>query len=129
LRRGDPIHVEGTLGRWFRADELAEDGPVVTYARDCLANVDRLAWARSLDAIAAFDEASSMARLNLPVQLVAAELDRVSTVEAMTDMARRIRQSRLTVLPEAAHMSIFLRPSLLAETLAATSPADCPPGR
>jgi 3-oxoadipate enol-lactonase len=121
VRRGDPTDVEGTLGRWFRADELAEDGPVVTYARDCLINVDRQAWARSLDAIATFDEASSVSRLTLPVQLVAAELDRVSTVEAMRDMAGRIPGSRLTVLPKAAHMSIFLRPHLLAKTLTETS--------
>lgn len=118
VRRGDPVDVEGTLRRWFRADELVQDDPVVTYARDCLLTVDRPSWARSLDAIAEFDRAASVTGLDLPTHLMAAEHDGVSTVAAMTSMAERLPRSHLTVLPGAAHMSMFLRPGGLAESLA-----------
>ena len=88
LRSSDPVDADAVLGRWFTPPRLP-GGPVVSYARRCLQQADRRAWAAALDAIARYDRAARIASIRAPVALVAAELDRVSTPAAMSAMAGR----------------------------------------
>jgi pimeloyl-ACP methyl ester carboxylesterase len=108
------VDVAAALRRWFRPDELAAGGPLVDYARACLESADRAAWADSLQAIAEYDRAAQVPSLPMPVHLVAAELDTVSTPAAMAELRDRVRTARLQVLPGAAHLSPFTRPADLA---------------
>jgi pimeloyl-ACP methyl ester carboxylesterase len=117
LRAGAPVDVEAALDRWFRPDE--RDGPLAGYARDCLLSADRTAWADALDGIAAYDRSADVPRLRMPVLLLAAEHDPVSTVEAMAALRDRVPGARLEVLAGAAHLSPFTRPERLAELLRA----------
>jgi pimeloyl-ACP methyl ester carboxylesterase len=121
LRRGDPIDLDTALGRWFRPDELDADGPVVRYARRCLRDVDRSRWATAQAAIADNDRSTRVAAIDVPVTLIAAELDQVSTPAAMADLAHRVRSARLHVLADAAHMTPFTAPARLAELLLAAA--------
>lgn len=113
--RAAPIDASTSVARWFSSPELAADGPAVRYARKMLAGADRSQWADALTAIAGFDCSARTGEITAPTTVVAAELDRVSTVAAMSEMAERITGARLTVLPDAAHMSPFSDPVRLTE--------------
>jgi pimeloyl-ACP methyl ester carboxylesterase len=116
-----PVDVEGGLVRWFRPHELQAAGPVVRYARHCLENADRQLWAQALRAIATYDSSAAVASIEVPFTAIAAQLDAVSTPEAMTAMAARVRHGRTRVLPGAAHMSPFVDPDALAALVLSAS--------
>ena len=117
LRRGGPVDIDAALSRWFTAPERQANGPVVRYARECLADADRRSWAAALDAIARYDRAGCVAAISAPVTLIAAELDPVSTPAVMSALASRLPRASLTVLPGAAHMSPFTDPAALASVM------------
>jgi pimeloyl-ACP methyl ester carboxylesterase len=117
LRRGDPVDPDAALGRWFTAAELRGNSPVVQYARRCLQQADRRSWAAALEAIAGYDRSDRVAAISVPVMLIAAELDPVSTPAAMSALASRLPWASLTVLPGAAHMSPFIDPAALARLI------------
>jgi len=114
LRRGDQVDPDAALGRWFTAAELGGNGPVVRYARRCLQQADRRSWAAALEAIAGYDRSDRVAAITVPVMLIAAELDQVSTRAAMSALASRLPQAGVAVMPGAAHMSPFIDPAALA---------------
>jgi pimeloyl-ACP methyl ester carboxylesterase len=114
LRHGDRVDVGAALGRWFTAPELRAGGPVVTYARRCLQQADRASWAAALEAIAGYDRAGRVGSIAVPVTLIAAGLDQVSTPAAMSALAGRLLRPALQVLPGAAHMSPFSDPARLS---------------
>jgi pimeloyl-ACP methyl ester carboxylesterase len=114
LRDGGPVDTGAALGRWFTPAELDRRGPVVSYAQRCLEQADHRSWAAALDAIARYDRAGRTGSIQVPASLIAAELDQVSTPEAMSAMAGRLPRATLQVLPGAAHMSPFTDPAALA---------------
>ncbi|MDX6629264.1 MAG: 3-oxoadipate enol-lactonase, partial [Gaiellales bacterium] len=114
LRAGDPVDVDDTVSRWFRPRELDPEGPVVGYARGCLRDADREAWADALDASAVCDRLTAVAALEIPVTLIAGAFDQVATPEEMDGLRERIHGSRLHVLGGAAHMTPFADPARLA---------------
>nr|WP_064571675.1 alpha/beta hydrolase [Gordonia sp. LAM0048] len=111
------VDVDGTLGRWFSADELRNDGPVVRYAREAVAAADHASWASALRAIAHFDCSQRTASISCPVTVLAAEHDTVSDIASMEAMHRRIPGSDFVVRAGAWHMSIFDDPVALAQML------------
>jgi pimeloyl-ACP methyl ester carboxylesterase len=117
LRRGDPVDPDAALGRWFTAAELRGNSPVVQYARRCLQQADRRSWAAALESIAGYDRSDRVAAISVPVRLIAAELDPVSTPAAMSALASRLPRASLTVWPGAAHMSPFIDPAALARLI------------
>lgn len=124
LRRGDPVDVGAALGRWFTEPELGSGGSVVTYARRCLNEADPGTWAAALDAIAGYDRAGRAASVEMPVTLIAAERDQVSSPAAMAAFASHLPRGRLQVLPHAAHMTPFTDPAALAQRILGASRAE-----
>lgn len=118
LRGGQQVDIAAALRRWFTGIELARDEPVVDYARGCLRRADRRIWAAALDDIARYDRARRVGTIAVPVTLIAAELDQVSTPASMAALAGRLRRATLHVLPGAAHMSPFTDPAALARLIA-----------
>jgi pimeloyl-ACP methyl ester carboxylesterase len=82
-----------------------------------MSEVDPELWADDVDAIAVYDRSAAVGALTMPVTLIAAELDRVATVAAMTELAGRLANAALTVLPGAEHMTPFVEPDALAGLL------------
>lgn len=119
--RGHPVDVGAGVARWFTAGELAADGPAVHYARALLEQADRRAWAAALYAIATYDASARVAAVRVPTASVAAELDPVSTPEAMGDIVALLPSARLQVLAGAMHMSPFTDPHALAAGLRAAA--------
>ena len=66
---------------------------------------------------------SLRAALGVPVALIAAELDQVSTPAAMSALAGRLPRASLVILPVAAHMSPFTDPAALARLIRCGRPA------
>jgi pimeloyl-ACP methyl ester carboxylesterase len=124
LREGEPVDVNAAMRRWFRPAELEAGGAVVDYARRCLTAADRSSWAAALEEIARFDRSHKTPGLGVPLTLVAAEFDQVSTVDAMRALADRAPTSKLHVLRDASHMSPFLTPAALAALLVDASAAS-----
>lgn len=119
MRASGTVNAEGTLARWFAPDELAADGPLVRYARHCLTAADPVAWAHDLDAIGSYDRSEDVPALDISTTLIAAELDQVATVDAMTALAGRLPHARLHVVG-GSHMSPFVHPDRLTELLKAS---------
>lgn len=125
VRSGAPVDVGGALARWLTPEQVEAGGAVVDFIRRCLDGVDRMMWADELDAIATYDRRADLAQIDVPATVIAAQLDQVGTVEEMTDVARRLPDAVLQVLPGASHMSAFLDPpALAARFLAAARRAD-----
>jgi pimeloyl-ACP methyl ester carboxylesterase len=129
LRDGEPVDAGAALGRWFTPAELARGGPVVSYARRCLEQADRRSWAAALDGIARYDRAGRAGSLQVPVTLIAAELDQVSTPAVMSALADRLPRARLRILRGAAHMTPFTDPAALAGLISPPRPGRWPSSR
>jgi pimeloyl-ACP methyl ester carboxylesterase len=117
LRRGEPVDVEQTLSRWFVPGELAAGGPLVDYARTCIADADPALWANDLDAIAVYDRRDALSEIRTPTTVIAAEQDRVGNPDEMGAIADAIPEAQLVLVPQASHMSQFLDPDALAARL------------
>jgi len=111
------IDVDATLARWFSPDELRAGGRLVDYARRCLVESDHEQWAEALEAIAGYDRSGDIGQLEMAVTLVAAELDQVSTPQAMAAMAERLPHATLKVLAGASHLTPFLNATELTRLL------------
>jgi len=123
IRSGQVPPADATLARWFSPTELAAGGDAIDEARSELASASALDWARALDAIAVYDASSRTPDLRMPVTLIAAGGDAVSTPAAMGDLQRRLPDARLDVHPEWHHLSPFLDPRALARLLEAGADA------
>ena len=117
LRRGDPVDVDATIGRWFLPDEIAADGPVVRYARRCLEQADRNLWSDELEAIAVYDRRTDLSSITVQTSIIASEFDKVGTPEQMAAMASAIPASRFERVANASHMSQFTDPVALADRI------------
>ena len=121
VRDGPPVDVAAGLARWFTPAELAEDGPAVRYARGRLEDADRVAWSAALAAIATYDASERVAAVTAPTTSVAAELDPVSSPDAMGRVVALLPTARLEVMIGAMHMSPFTDPAGLADRLRAAA--------
>lgn len=117
LRSAQPVDVDGALQRWFRPDELDPDDWLVGYARECLVDADRRAWATALGGIAAYDRSDAVHNIAAPTTLICAELDPVSDPDSMRALTSRLPHARLHLQRGAAHLSPLLRPGPLAAQL------------
>ena len=118
LRSGG-ADLETMLGRWFTDAERAEPDGVAATVRRALHAADPERWAEALDQIAAFDDLGELARVPVPVDVVAAELDGVSPPEHMTLIADAVPSGVLHVLTGARHLVPLQRPEEVARILRA----------
>lgn len=119
ITHGNIPGVEATLERWFSVHELNQNADIVEVARRCLLTASMPDWGRALSAIACYDSSAEAPSLTMPVTLVAAGNDAVSTPEVMNGMASRMPDSRLQVRDGWHHMSPFADPDELARLLIA----------
>ena len=94
--------VDGTLERWFNKDFLA--APEVARVRARLLSDSPSAWAAAWEAISEHDALDRLGSVDVPVLVVAGELDLAIPVEAMRALAAAIPGSQFAVLPGAPHM-------------------------
>ena len=121
LRAGTPVDIEAGVRRWFTPDEIAEDGPVVRYARQRLATVSPSAYADSLQALADYDRRAAVAAIRTPAVLLCGRLDEGCTPSVMSTLAADLSDATLDVVDEWAHMSPFVDPAGFADRLRAAA--------
>jgi pimeloyl-ACP methyl ester carboxylesterase len=122
LRGGQTPDAAAALDRWFTEEERREGSPVIEYGRRRLRDVDPAVWADALDSIAHFDREDELASITVPVVLIAAEGDSVSTPETMRAMALRLPRGRFHLLQGTSHLGPFLRPDAIVSLLRAGVP-------
>lgn len=127
LDAGNPIDVDAALHRWFRPAELAARPPFIDRIAAELTQADRRSWATALRGIAAFDGSSVSRRVVAPTTLIAAEYDPVGTPDAMRELAGRVPMATIRIVPDAAHMSLFLDPDGFAAALDPAAPGTGAP--
>ena len=108
-----------SLARWFTADELAADGPVVAAVRTRLETADAQAWAGALDMIAGFDVMAALPAITVPVDVVAAEFDGVAVPGHMAAIAAALPRSRYLMVTGAHHLLPMQEPGLVGGVLTA----------
>jgi pimeloyl-ACP methyl ester carboxylesterase len=65
----------------------------------------------------AHDSLTKADALDIPLLVVAAELDRVASSEAAREVARRVRGARLVEVPYATHYCLYDRPNFIASVI------------
>jgi 3-oxoadipate enol-lactonase len=110
--------LAGTLSRWFTPGALAVNGWPVRYARDLVQRTEVGNWAASWRALARVDTLSRLGALDLPVRVIAGELDPSSTPVSMRAISEAIPGAEFTIVPDAPHMLSLERPTDLAALLA-----------
>ncbi|MFM2185456.1 MAG: alpha/beta fold hydrolase [Burkholderiaceae bacterium] len=74
--------------------------------RRVLLQQDAASYAAACEAVAAVDYADALSRIRCPVHVLAGGLDAGATPEMAQAIAQRIPAARLTVLPQASHLSV-----------------------
>ena len=116
-KHGAESQLAGVLTRWFTPEWLALNGWAVRYARERIIRSMSENYAGAWRAIADPHLFDRLHELKTTTKLIAAELDKGATVEAMREMAKKIHKAKLQVIEGAAHMVSLMRPAELAEAL------------
>jgi 3-oxoadipate enol-lactonase len=116
-REGTQAIVEATLQRWFTPAFIHSDSPALRRVRDEFVGIDRSGYAACCDVIGAMDLRPEIAAIRTPTAIIAGREDPATPVAMMEAIQQSIAGSRLTVLPDAAHLLAVERPGATAELL------------
>ncbi|MDN3352682.1 alpha/beta fold hydrolase [Actinomadura sp. DC4] len=114
---GMAAQVVPSLTRWFTPAALASNGWGVRYARECVLRGDTADWSGAWRAFRNFDVQDGLARLDLPVLVLAGDQDASTTPAIMSEIATRIPGARYRELPGAPHMQSLETPDLVTAAL------------
>jgi 3-oxoadipate enol-lactonase len=103
-RRGMAVLVEETLQRWFTPAFLAQDPPVVRQIREMIRSTPVEGFVGCSQAIRRLNYLERLSRITVPTLIVVGEDDPGTPVAASEAIHARIPQSRLQVIPSAAHL-------------------------
>jgi 3-oxoadipate enol-lactonase len=117
---GVESQVATTLLRWFTPATLAANGPCVRYARSTIRRLSVEQWAGSWRVLATVDALAGLPRIEVPVHVVAGEMDLSTTPEMMRGIAALVPSAAFSVVPGAAHMIPLEAPRLLSRILLST---------
>jgi 3-oxoadipate enol-lactonase len=116
-RDGVESQITQTLDRWFTPATFATRPQAVAYAGRQLRTIDGAAWVASWRALAALDTCDRLGGLALPTHLVAGEHDRSTPAQLAWEIAARIPDATVAVLPNTAHMLSLEAPLDLAHEI------------
>ena len=103
--QGLGVLVEGTLERWFTVPYLKENSPGVDLIRSEFLATPVAGYIGCTQAILDLDYLDRLSGIDMPTIIMVGEEDPGTPVEASKAMHERIPNSKLVVLPSAAHMS------------------------
>lgn len=115
IEQGMASQVTETLERWFTPGFIAGNG--ADAIRDRLLETDPQAWNSAWQAISHIDTAPRLSEIRLLTLCIAGALDAASPPAALNEIARRIPNARLLVLPDAPHMMQVECPHLFAAAI------------
>ncbi|MBM7345316.1 alpha/beta fold hydrolase [Pantoea coffeiphila] len=114
--QGMDAQVAPSLTRWFRPDDLAENGWAVRYARDCVQRAFVTDWNAGWLALAAIETGTRLADIAVPAHIIAGERDASTPPELMQGMLA-IPGASMEVIADAPHMIALTHPEALAQAI------------
>lgn len=122
--RGDLVRdfgVEGivadVLPRWF-TEQFARHRPdVVAEYRDMLVRTTDASYLAFCELLAGLDVRPKLSAIKCPTLVVSGGMDTATTVDEARDVVAVVPESRLEILPDAAHMIQAMHPVLLGRLL------------
>ncbi|GAB3166846.1 3-oxoadipate enol-lactonase [Myceligenerans halotolerans] len=115
---GTPTQVSGSAERWFAPGFIERRPDVATRLLASLQVADRFGYAAVCRALAGFDVRSRLGEIEAPVVAVAGRHDRVTPVESLEEIVSGVRQGRLLVLDDVAHLPPAESPEAVARVVA-----------
>ena len=116
-KHGMAAQVGPTLIRWFTPEWLAVNGWAVRYTRERILRAMMENWTGAWRAIADPHLFERLQEIKVTTRLIAAELDKSTTLDSMREMAKKIHKTKLQVIEGASHMVSLMRPAELADAL------------
>lgn len=111
-------HLEATaaaaMERWFTPDFRAQHPATVARWQRRLACTDVSGYLAALRAVAGHDTAARLPQIACPTRVLAGEADPSVSVAAHQALAAAIPGATLSVIPQAAHLSVIERPGAFA---------------
>ena len=114
--------AEATLPRWF-SDSYREDpanAPSLESVREMILTTDAKGYILAARCLQGLDYLKSLDQIQIPAQFITGELDPAASVAVMQDMADRVPNAKLHVVPGAAHLSNLERPTAFLEAALTT---------
>jgi len=96
--------VEDTLGRWFTQPYLKQKSPEVEQIRNQILATPVAGFIGCSNAILGLDYIERLSQIKLPTLIIVGEDDPGTPVAASEAIHQRIQNSKLVVLPSAAHL-------------------------
>ena len=118
-REGVGSMVAPSIERWF-APGFAKQAPdVVADLVRSLEETDSSSYAAACDALAAFDIRARLGEIRPPLQAIAGDEDRVTTIESLREISEGVRDGTLHTLSDCGHLAPAERPAEIARIIAA----------
>jgi pimeloyl-ACP methyl ester carboxylesterase len=109
--------LEPTLGLWFTADRVAEDGPVVDAVRRAFLAGDPRGYALACRALEQADVTGVLDRITAPTLVVCGEDDAPPFTAAARDLGERLPDARVVWLSPARHAGVLEQPDQFRDAL------------
>ena len=125
---GTPSMVEGSTTRWFAPGFLEREPGTGSALLHALQETDREGYAQVCDALAAFDVRRRLGEIAAPVLAVAGAHDLPTPPSSLKEIANGVRNGRLIVLEDVAHLAPAERPVDVARLIRAHAAGEHPAG-
>lgn len=113
--RANGLHslADFQLDRWF-GEEFRNDNPeLCANLLECFVANDIDSYAAACHALGAFDMREEIRSIGVPTEVIVGEHDPATSPDHARDLAERIPNSRLTIIPGAKHLSALERPDVV----------------
>lgn len=116
--KGMKVLADGTLGRWLGEDFRKRHPAQAERIRALVAGAHPEGFAASCEALATFDVRTRLPEIEAPTLVLVGENDPSTPPAVAQRIASGIPNARLTVIPDAAHLSIVEQKQLVTNALA-----------
>ncbi len=114
--QGLPAQVASILGRWFPPDFATASPLTLAWVADQIPRTSPQGYAAAIAAIQQLDHMDRLRDIDVPVLVIAGELDMAVPASVARLMAEQISNAQLVVMPGVAHLGNVQAPVLFTET-------------
>lgn len=111
---GTPVLVPASAGRWFAPGFLEREPEVGSALLHALSETVDEGYVQVCGALAGFDVRGRLAEIGAPVLAVAGSEDVVTPTESLREIAEGVKEGRLVVLDDVAHLAPAAAPAAVA---------------
>jgi pimeloyl-ACP methyl ester carboxylesterase len=115
--QGTEVLLAVTPARWFAEDFPAKHPEVVARLLAMIAAVDDESYARTCEALGAFDGRQTLAAITVPVLVISGQLDPGTPPEAGALIAETVPGARQVVIAGVSHQAVVEKPTVVGRIL------------